>query len=51
MSKYLNSVGVISAIGHFRHRKAMHPNRRRWKCGTGKCGTNDVKFEGPKMRD
>jgi len=23
---------------------------RHWKCGTGKYGTNDVKFEGPKRR-
>jgi len=24
--------------------------RGRWKCGTGKWGNNDIKFEGPKMR-
>jgi len=32
-------------LGHVNEKKDLGG-----KCGTGKCETNDVKFEGPKMQ-
>jgi len=40
----------MAKIDNSVHQHQMRQWMGRWKCRTGKCGTNDVKFEGTKMQ-
>ena len=52
---YINTVMLpvyreMAKIDNSVHQHQMRQWMGRWKCRTGKCGTNDVKFEGTKMQ-